>query len=99
MVIDDHFFFKKAPTAILVLSPNAVNGALAASNMALMAEACGLGVLYSGFFATAANRPHALRKKLGFMRRDKVVTTLVIGYSGITDYRTAQKDTASVRLF
>ncbi|EEG30513.1 hypothetical protein CLOSTMETH_01854 [[Clostridium] methylpentosum DSM 5476] len=64
-----------------------------------MAEACGLGVLYSGFFATAANRSHALRNKLGFMRRDRVVTTLVIGYSGVTDYRTAQKDTASVRLF
>lgn len=99
MVIDDHFFFKKAPAAIMVLSPDPVNGALAASNMALMAEACGLGVLYSGFFAAASNRSRALRKELGLKRRDKVVTTLVIGYSGVTYHRTAPKEAATVRLF
>lgn len=97
-VIDDHFFFKQAPAAILILSPDKVDGALAASNMALMAEACGLGVLYSGFFSIAANHSRRLRKKLGFNRRDKVVTTLVLGYSGVTYYRTVQRDAASVRM-
>ena len=52
--IDDHFFFKKAPAAIVVVSRDKIDGALAAANMALMAEACGLGVLYSGFFCMAA---------------------------------------------
>ena len=99
MVIDDHFFLKKAPAAIMILSTDPVNGALAASNMALMAEACSLGVLYSGFFAVASNRFRALRKELGLMRGDKVVTTLVIGCSGITYHRTAPKETAAVRLF
>ena len=96
-VIDDHFFFKKAPAAIVVVSRDEINGALAASNMALMAEACGLGVLYSGFFALAANRSPALRKMLKLKKGEKVVTTLVLGYSAVTYRRTAQKDAAEVR--
>lgn len=45
IIIDDHFLFKKAPAAIPVLSKDKINGALAASNMALMAETHSLGVL------------------------------------------------------
>lgn len=97
-VIDEHFFFKKAPAAILVLSKNQVDGALAASNMELMAEACGLGVLYSGFFSMAANFFPPLRKALGLKRGDKVVTTLVLGYSAVNYRRTAQKEKAAVRI-
>lgn len=96
-VIDEHFFFKKAPVAIVIVSPNKVNGALAAANMELMAEACGLGVLYSGFFAMAANRSRALRKMLGLRHGNKVVTTLVLGYSNVVYHRTAQKEKAFVK--
>lgn len=95
--IDDHFFFKQAPAAIAVVSPSQVNGALAAADMALMAEANGLGVLYSGFFAMAANRSRSLRKLLGLGRGEKVVTTLVLGYSAVTYHRTAPKEAATVR--
>ena len=95
--IDDNFFFKGAPAAILVLSRSQVNGALAAANMELTAEACGLGVLYSGFFAMAANRSRALRKQLGLRRGEKAVTALVLGYSGVNYRRTAQKEAAKVR--
>lgn len=96
-VIDDHFFFKKAPAAILVVSPDKVNGALAAANMALMAEACGLGVLYSGFFTMAANWSRPLRKALGLKGKDKAVTALVLGYAGVAYRRTAPKEPASIR--
>lgn len=96
-VIDDHFFFKKAPVAIVVVSRDKVNGALAAANMALMAEACGLGVLYSGFFAMAANHSRSLRKLLKLKRGDKAVMTLVLGYPGVKYHRTAQKEAASIR--
>lgn len=98
-VIDDHFFFKKAPAAIAIVSRDQINGALAAANMALMAESCGLGVLYSGFFSMAANHSRSLRRMLGLRRGDKVVMTLVLGYSGVTYHRTAQKEAASVRQF
>ncbi len=96
-VIDDHFFFKKAPAAIVIVSPNQVNGALAAANMALMAEAHGLGVLYSGFFSIAVNHSHPLRRMLGLKRGEKAVTTLVLGYSGVRYPRTAQKEGAELR--
>lgn len=98
MTIDDDFFFKKAPAVIMILSKDKTNGSLAASNMALMAEAFGLGVLYSGFFSLAANHSWALRKKLGLGRKDQVVMTLVLGYSGVTYRRTVQKEEASVRM-
>ncbi len=95
--IDEHFFFKKAPAVLLVLSPDKINGALAAANMALMAEACGLGVLYSGFFCMAANTSPCLRKKLKLRHGEKVVATLVLGYAGVKYYRTAQREAATLR--
>lgn len=96
-VIDDHFFFKSAPAAIVISSKDEVNGALAAANMELMAEACGLGVLYSGFFSMAANRSGSLRRMLGLNRGEKAVTTLVLGYSAVKYRRTVQKESAAVR--
>ncbi|WP_347559655.1 nitroreductase family protein [Clostridium sp. AM58-1XD] len=99
MTIDDHFFFKKAPAAIMVVSRDEVNGALAAANMELMAEACGLGVLYSGFFSMAVNKCRSLRRKLGLKRGERAVMTLVIGYSNVTYRRTVQKEAATVRQF
>ena len=95
--IDDHFFFKNAPAAIMIVSPDKMNGTLAASTMALMAEACGLGVLYSGFFSMAASWSGSLRRALGLKHGDKVVTTLVLGYAGVRYHRTAPKEAASVR--
>lgn len=95
--IDEHFFFKKAPTVIMVLTKDKISGSLAASNMALMAESCGLGVLYSGFFTVVANRSSKLRKLLKIESKEQVVTTLVIGYPDVNYKRTAQKESAVVR--
>ena len=53
--ITDDFFFFEAPIAIVIASKDPINGALAAQNMEFVAEANGLGVLYSGFFSMAAN--------------------------------------------
>lgn len=95
-VIDDAFFFKGAPLALCVVSQDRVSASLAAANMALMAESQSLGVLYSGFFSMAANLSRPLRKLLGLGRRDKVVTTLVLGYPAVTYRRTTQKDRANI---
>lgn len=92
--IDDNFFFKKAPIAIAIVSDDKVNATLAASNMALMAEALGLGVLYSGFFSFAANKSMLIKKKLCL--KQKVVTTLVIGYPDVKYKRGVQREKASV---
>lgn len=90
-VIDDNFFFKKAPLVIVIAADNSVNGALAAGNMALMAESMGLGVLYSGFFTTAAKLSPKIRKRLG-VKKKELVMTLVIGYPAVKYKRTAQKE-------
>lgn len=97
VTIDDNFFFKQAPIAIMVVTKDKVSGSLAASNMALMAESFGLGVLYSGFFTTVANHSPKLKKALNLKHNDYVVTTLVIGYPDVKYRRTAQKETANVR--
>lgn len=96
--IDERFFFKGAPLAIAVVSKDKVNGALAASNMELMAQVHGLGVLYSGFFAMAANLSRALRRELGLARGEKVAAALVLGYPAVRYRRTAPKEPAVVRL-
>ena len=96
-VIDDDFFFKKAPVVVVVVAENETDGALAASNMALVAEAHGLGVLYSGFFAMAVNTSRTLRKMLGLRRGQKAVAALVIGYPAVKYQRSAPKEKAIIR--
>ena len=95
--IDDHFFFKGAPAVVVVVAKDQVNGALAASNMELAAQAHGLGVLYSGFFAMAARLSPALRRELGLARGQKVVTALVVGRPAVKYRCTAPKEPANVR--
>lgn len=96
MNIDDNFFFKKAPLVIVIVSNGAVNASLAAENMAFMAEAHGLGVLYSGFFTMCANSNRKLKKALGIPKGQKAITTLVIGYPGVKYHRTVRRNPAKV---
>lgn len=95
--IDDNFFFKKAPTVIMVVSKNKVNGSFAASNMSLMAESFGLGVLYSGFFSEVVKYSSKLKRLLSLKSKEQIVATLVIGYPDVKYRRTTQKETANVR--
>jgi len=90
--IDDHFFFKKAPVAIVIKSTDMLDGALAASSMELMAQSLGLGVLYSGLFTYTARVSRKLKKKLSVSSGEKVITTLVLGYPAVKYQRTAQKE-------
>lgn len=98
MELDDNFFFKKAPLVIVVISPDKVSASLAAQNMAFMAEAHGLGVLFSGFFTMVANHNRKVRKALGLGRGQKAVTTLVIGHPGVRYHRTARREKAKVKM-
>ena len=94
---DDHFFFKGAPAAIVVLSDHTVDGALAAAHMETMANALGLGVLYSGFFTTAVNQLPELRRLLGLNDAEMAVTTLVLGYATIKYERSAPRKPAGIK--
>lgn len=95
MNIDEHFFFKKAPLVIVILG-SSVNASLAAENMAFMAEAHGLGVLFSGFFCMCVNQNKKIRQIMGLKRGQKAVATMVIGYPGVKYHRTARREAAKV---
>lgn len=95
--LDEGDLFKKAPLVLVIVSKSSVNGALAASNMALMAESFGLGVLYSGFFAVACKISKPLRIRLGLKKREKVVTALVLGYPDVFYQRTAPRERAKIK--
>ncbi|MBQ0000342.1 MAG: nitroreductase family protein [Clostridiales bacterium] len=96
MNIEEHFFFKKAPLVIVIMGSK-VNASLAAENMAFMAEAHGLGVLYSGFFTMCVNQNRKIREIMRLKRGEKAVTTLVMGYPGVKYHRTVRREAAKVR--
>lgn len=94
--INSRFFFKGAPL-VIVLTGNRINASLAAENMAFMAEAHGLGVLFSGFFTVCVNSSRKIRRIMKMSRGEKAVTTLVIGYPNVKYHRTARREKAKVR--
>ncbi len=96
MKVDENFFFKKAPLVILVMGRDTVSASLAAQNMAFMAEANGLGVLFSGFFTVCAKLSKKIRRILG-IKKEKPVITLVMGYPAVRYKRTANRNAAAVR--
>lgn len=95
--IDDHFFFFNAPLAIVVLAADKTNGLLAAQNMEFVAEAHGLGVLFSGFFTTAANNSRKIKKALQVPKGKRVAMTLVLGYPNVEFLRSAPRKKLDVR--
>ena len=58
-VKDDYRFNARA--SVVIYNKDKTNGILAAQNMEYVAEANGLGVLYSGFFTMAANASRKIR--------------------------------------
>lgn len=97
MEIGENFFFFRAPIVIVILAENQTNGILAAQNMEFVAEANGLGVLYSGFFTIAANKSGKLKKTLGITKGKKAAMTLVIGYPDVKYQRSAQREKLDVK--
>lgn len=95
--IDDHFFFFNAPAAIVILAEDKTNGILAAQNMEFVAEANGLGVLYSGFFTMAVNSSRGMKKELKIPKGKKAAMTLVLGYPDVKFLRSAPRRKLDVR--
>lgn len=91
----DRLFFN-APTAIIVTAHNELNGALASSNMELMADALGLGTFFNGFFQFAAKDNKEIMDLLGIKDGKKIVTCMVIGYPDVTYKRTVPRKKADI---
>lgn len=94
--IDDNFFFFNAPVVIVILAKNKTNGILAAQNMEFVAEANGLGVLFSGFFTTAVNASHKIKKALNIPKGKRAAMTLVMGYPAVKFLRSAPREKLDV---
>lgn len=91
MKLTEDFFFKGGPQAVVIVSESELDAGIAASYMELMAEAMGLGVLYSGFFVAASRLGKGLRAELGLESGDKVAACLVVGYPDVSYERTVPR--------
>ncbi|MCH3963437.1 MAG: nitroreductase family protein [Clostridium sp.] len=92
---NDRIFFN-APVVIAVTASSQVNAALASSNMELVANALGLGVLFSGFFVKAASESKDIVDFLKIKRRKELVTCMIIGYPDVRYFRTVPRKQADV---
>ena len=93
---NDRLFFN-APVVIVVTARQEVNGALASSNMELMINSLGLGTLFSGFSAAAAQMDEKISKFLGVKKGRKVVTFMIVGYPNVKYLRTVPRKKADIR--
>jgi nitroreductase/NAD-dependent dihydropyrimidine dehydrogenase PreA subunit len=91
----DTLFFN-APAMIIILGDKnlslnpVVDGALAASNMEMMANALSLGACYNGFF-TFASQSDVIRDYLHIPENKKIITSLLIGYTDNKYLRTVPR--------
>ncbi len=95
--IEDNFFFYDAPTVIVIMAKNKTNGLLAAQNMKLVAEANGLGVVFSGYFTMVANMSCKIKKTIQVSKGKKVAMTLVLGYPNVKYLRSTPHKDLDVR--
>ena len=91
----DKLFFH-APSVIIVSATSNINGALAASNMELMANALGLGTYFSGFFAAAGEKSEAIKNFIHLQEGKQIICCMVIGYPDITYRRTVPRKSADI---
>lgn len=90
------FLFCGADTCMLVLSDLPVNGTLAMTSMELMAQAQGIGVLYSGFLQRIIlDTPKAL-EFLGLDGTKTLGTVMLFGIPDVTYRRTAPRKKVNV---
>lgn len=92
---NDGLFFN-APAVIVVTANSQVDGALASSNMELMADAASLGTFFSGFFVFAANGSKEIKDFIGVKEGKAIVTCMVIGYPNVKYFRTVPRKKADV---
>ena len=90
----DQLFFN-APSCIMVVSENPLDGGLAAANMETMAVAEGAGVLYSGYLQRIIEASPKLKEWLGIPERH-LTSCMLIGYPAVTYKRTAPRKKADI---
>lgn len=78
--IDDKFFSKGAPVAIVISGKTKTNSCIASAYAELMAANLGLGAFYSGFFLAAAKLSPKIKKSLAVPTGFTPYACLFIGH-------------------
>lgn len=90
----DLLFFE-APVLVVVTALSPLNGGLASSSIELMANAEGLGVLFSGFIERAIKNSNEVKRFLGITKKE-VISCMLMGYPDIIFKRTVPRKKASI---
>ncbi len=88
--------FCHANAMLLVLAENPLNGGLAASSMELMAQAQGVGVLYSGFLQRTILATPKAKEFLGMDDSKTLCACMLLGLSDVKYHRTVPRKKAHV---
>lgn len=91
----DPLFFN-APALLIITSSSMLNGGLASSNIELMANTQGLGVLYSGFIQRALVASEAACQYLG-IQKEQICSCMLVGYPNVTYHRSAPRKHTSIQ--
>ena len=93
----DDRLFCGADICMIVLSDAPVNGTLAMTSMELMAQAQGVGVLYSGFLQRIILDTPKAMEFLGLNGTPKTLgTVMLFGMPGVTYHRTAPRKKSEI---
>ncbi len=95
-LLNDRLFFN-APAVIIVTAQSAMSGGLASSNMELMANALGLGALFSGYFVRAARANKEIFEFLEVQKDKDIISCIVIGYPDVRYLRTVPRKKADIK--
>ena len=80
-----------------MLAKDRTNGILAAQNMEFVAEANGLGVLFSGFFTMAANASRKIKKAIEMPGESGRLQHWCSGYPDVKFLRSVQREELEVK--
>ena len=83
--------FCHANALVLVVTENPMNGGLAATSVELMAQASGVGVLYSGFLLAAIMAAPGMKERLGVKENQQISAVMLMGFPAVSYRRTAPR--------
>jgi len=93
---DDLFF--NAPAYVLVITDNVWDAGLAASDMEMVAYACGAGMLHSGYLKRVVSSSPKLTGWLGINEGESIACCLLLGYPAVSYPRTAGRKMPKVTM-
>ena len=91
--------FFNSKTIILVVSKSPINAGIASGNMELMANALGLGNVFSGFTVRGALQNEEIKSFLKINSDEEVVSAMILGYPDISYKRTVPRKKAEINFF